>query len=208
MEGWCAVIAGLVGLGTFAGGSMLAALPPVDAVDADAVGSLTRRRSPVLAGSVLALLGAALLLWPLATVAGSVPVDPWSSIGSFSLAVWILAFSFLAVAAVGVSALVWRDPAALPVPVVRLVLDAAHLATWALSGPAAAVATTATTAVGREAGMFGALVIGLAAAKVASVVVEVVGTGRRTGWNAGGWAAGISGYVTVAWFLAVLWSLR
>ena len=120
---------------------------------------------------------------------------------------WSLGFSFLALSAVAVAAVVWRDPGAVPSGVVRLVLDAAHLATWSVSAPAGAIATMATTAVGVHAGTFGPLVVAAAAAKVVSVAVEIVGIGRRRGWNAGGWAAGVSGYLTVAWFAAVLWSL-
>ena len=47
----------------------------------------------------------------------------------------------------------------------------------------------------------------IAAAKVLTVVIEVAGVGVRSGWNAGGWAAGSSGYATVAWFGLVLLAL-
>lgn len=46
-----------------------------------------------------------------------------------------------------------------------------------------------------------------AVAKILTVLVEVAGTGRRHGWNAGGWAYGTSGYATVAWFALVLVAL-
>jgi hypothetical protein len=46
--------------------------------------------------------------------------------------------------------------------------------------------------------------VAVAVLKVATVGLEVAGIARRRGWNAGGWAAGTSGYVTVAWFALVL----
>jgi len=62
----------------------------------------------------------------------------------------------------------------------------------------------ATTVVAVQADLAGGLLVALAGVKVATVVVEVAGTGRRTGWNAGGWARGVSGYTSVAWFAALL----
>ncbi len=102
------------------------------------------------------------------------------------------------------AAVAWRDVTALPPAVVRLALDASHLATWSVSAPVGAVSTAVTTASAVRAdlagGALGTLLVVLAGAKAATVAVELAGTGRRTGWNAGGWAAGSSGYVTVAWF--------
>jgi hypothetical protein len=37
--------------------------------------------------------------------------------------------------------------------------------------------------------------------------VEILGVGVRSGWNAGGWAAGTSGYATTAWFALLLFDL-
>ena len=93
----------------------------------------------------------------------------------------------------------------------RLVLDTAHLATWSISAPVGAVSTAITTATALRAdladGPLGAVLVGLAATKVVTVLVEVAGTGRRRGVNAGGWAGGSSGYVTVAWFATLLAAL-
>jgi hypothetical protein len=121
----------------------------------------------------------------------------------------VLGFAFLVVGAAGPAAVAWRrPPPPLPPAVVRLVLDLAHLATWSLSAPLGAVSTVATTAVALEGdattGVVAALLVALAGLKVVTVAVEVAGTGRRTGRNAGGWAAGSSGYVTVAWFAVLL----
>lgn len=207
-EGWV-VAAGVLGLMAFAGGSAAMALPSIDAPDDEVVATLVRRRSAILVGATLSVLGVALLLWPLATV--SADGDGRAGLDAFALATWVLGFAFLVVAATGPAALAWRDPAALPAPVVRLVLDLAHLATWSLSAPLGAVATVATTAVavrGDIADGATATVLGvLAGAKVATVLAEVAGTGRRSGWNAGGWARGTSGYVTVTWFAALLLAL-
>lgn len=77
---------------------------------------------------------------------------------------------------------------------------------WSVSAPIGAVLVAATTAVGLQNEIFGPLVV-IAAAKVLTVVIEVAGVGVRSGWNAGGWAAGSSGYATVAWFGLVLLAL-
>lgn len=207
-EGWWAVAAGLVGLIAFAGGSLLADLPRIDASDPEVVDRLSARRTRILAGSVLSVTGAALLLWPLSLVATSGSDAVWPSLALFSVASWVLGFGFLTVGALLTSAVAWRDPSTFDPPTLRLALDAAHLAVWSVSAPIGAIAVVATTVVGRQAGVFGVAVVVLAAAKLVTVLVEVVGTGRRAGWNAGGWAAGTSGYVTVAWFAAVLVGLR
>ncbi len=210
VERWWVVTAGVVGLAAFVGGSVLTGLPAVDDTDDVVVAALVRRRSAILTGSVLSALGVALLLWPLAVVSADGD-DGWADLGTFALATWVLGFAFLVVGALGRAALAWRDPTALPVAVVRLVLDLAHLATWSLSAPVGAVSTVVTTVVAGRAvaaeGMVGALLVGLAGHKVVTVVVELAGTGRRSGWNAGGWALGSSGYVTVTWFAALLLAL-
>lgn len=206
-EQWWVVATGVVGLVLFAGGSLLAAGPPVDAPWADVARHLVRRRTAVLAGSTASVTGAGLLLWPLAAVATSGSGDVWSSLALFSVLIWVLGFGFLVLAAVLVAAVAWRGPDEVGEPVAAALLGAAHLAVWSVSAPIGAVAVAATTAVGHQAGTFGPLLVVVAGLKVATVVVEVAGLPRRGGWNAGGWAAGSSGYVTVAWFALVLLAL-
>lgn len=204
VERWSTLAAGVVGLLAFAGGSLLAVPPPVDATDDDAARHLAERRTPILLGSVLAVLGAGLLLWPLAAVTTAGDADRWSSLGPFSLVAWAVGFGLLALAVVAVAAVAWRDATALAPATLRLVLDAAHLATWSVSAPLGAVAVVATTTAGVQGKTLGPAVVVAAGVKVATVAVELAGTGRRRGWNAGGWAAGSSGYATVAWFALVL----
>ena len=207
VERWWALGAGVVGLAAFAGGSLLAAVPSVGMTGQALLDELAARRSKVLAGSVAAVTGVALLLWPLALIstAGS---DGWSSLGLFALAAWVLGFSCLVVVSLVNAGLVWGEPQAIAPATARLLLDIGHLATWSVSAPVGAVSAVATTVVGVHGDLLGPVVVVLAGAKVASVVVELAGTGRRHGWNAGGWAAGVSGYFTVAWFAAVLLALR
>lgn len=206
-ERWWVVGAGLIGLACLAGGSLLNALPRPDATEDHVVGHLVARRRPILAGSVLVVSGAGLLLWPLVAAVRPTDTDGWATIGPFSVAAWVLGFGFLAVAALTGAAVVWRDPAALDPSTRRLALDLAHLATWAVSAPVGAIAVVATTVASVQADVAGLAVVVGAAAKVVTVVVELAGTGRRAGWNAGGWAAGSSGYLTVAWFGVVLATL-
>lgn len=206
-EQWWVVATGVLGLVLFAGGSLLAAGPPVDAPWVDVARHLVRRRAAVLVGSTASVTGAGLLLWPLASVATSGSGDVWPSLASFSLLAWVLGFGFLVLAAVLVAAVAWRGPDEVGEPVAGALLGAAHLAVWSVSAPIGAVAVVATTAVGHQAGTFGPIVVVAAAAKVATVIVEVAGLSRRNGWNVGGWAAGSSGYVTVAWFALVLLAL-
>lgn len=206
-ERWWAIGAGLVGLGAFAGGWLLMALPRVDTSDEVAIATVVERRSSILRGSLLAVSGSALLLWPLAAVNAAAGNQAWISLRVFSITVWVLAFGLLSVSAITAAALAWRDPRALAPSSARLFLDASHLATWSVSAPLAIVAVVATTAVGVQAGFFGVWVICGAGVKAVTAAVEVVGVGRREGWNAGGWAAGASGYATVVWFALVLGSL-
>jgi hypothetical protein len=206
-SGWVAA-AGLVGLAAFVAGALIGALPRVEAEDVEVTAFLVERRASILLGSLLVISGAALLLWPLAAIGSSGIDQPSTTLGLFSMATWVLGLTFLMISSVAVSALVWRDPVALATPLVRFVLDGVHLATWSLSAPVAAIATVATTVVGYRSGVLPWWVGVFAAAKVASVVVEVVGLGQRSGWNAGGWAAGVSGYCTVGWFASILWSIR
>jgi hypothetical protein len=214
VERWWVVTSGVIGLVAFAGGSLLMALPPVDATDDEVVAALVRRRSAILAGALLAVAGVGFLLWPLAaasTSTGEPGDDGWTALPPFALATWVLGFAFIVLGAAGPGAVAWRDPTALPPAVVRLVLDLAHLATWSLSAPLGALSTVATTAVAMRGDVAdGALAVALAVlagAKVATVAVEIAGTARRTGRNAGGWALGTSGYITVTWFATLLLAL-
>lgn len=213
-ERWWALGVGAIGLAGFVAGSLLARVPLPDAGDDDLAVALERDRGRILSGSVLAVLGSALLLLPLAVVsaapreaAADGSGDGWSALGLFALATWVLGFGFLALSAVATSAVVWRDPAELSSSTRRLLLDAAHLATWSISAPVGAVSTVATTVVAIQAGLAGPLLAGAAAAKVLTVGVELAGTGARTGWNVGGWARGASGYATVTWFALLLIAL-
>ena len=206
-EAWWVVIVGVIGIVAFVAGAVVGAPPPVDATDDEVATVLVNRRTPILAGALLSVTGAALLLWPLSAVATRSPGEGWASLGLFSVAVWVLGLGTLVLASILVAAVAWRDPTALTPASLRLVLDAAHLATWSVSAPVGAVAVVATTLVGVQAETMGPVVVVLAAAKVITVAVELAGTGRRSGWNAGGWAAGSSGYVTVAWLAAVVASL-
>lgn len=205
-QAW-AVVAGVVGLICFAGGAMAARVPAIDAATEDALADLVRRRRSVLAGSVASITGAALLLWPLAAVATQPDPEVWRSLAIFSMAAWVFGFGFLALGSLLVIGVVWRGGDGPGSDLSRVLLDVSHLAVWSVSAPVGAVSVVATTAVGVQAGLFGAWVIAGAAAKVLTVLVEVAGTGRRHGWNAGGWAYGTSGYATVAWFALVLLAL-
>ncbi len=198
---------GVVGLVLFAGGSLLAAMPLIDARAVDVRTHLADRRTAILAGSVAATAGAGLLLWPLAAVASTGSPDVWPSLALFSIAAWVLGFGFLAMATCLVAGLAWRGTEELADETIAAVLAVAHLAVWSVSAPIGAVAVAATTAAGVQAGWFGGPVVVAAAVKVATVALEVAGIAHRRGWNAGGWAAGSSGYVTVAWFALVLLSL-
>ena len=201
------IAAGLVGLAGFVAGSFLTDLPRVDSDLDDALAHVQRRRSAVLSGSTLSAVGGGLLLWPIAFLSTAGSGAAWASLALFSVVVATLTMSFLVVTAVLAAALAWRDPTALSRPTARLVLDGLHLGIWSVSGPLAAVMVLAATAVGWQNGLLGSAVVIAAGVKVGTVVVEVAGIGVRSGWNAGGWARGASGYATVAWFALVLVAL-
>lgn len=201
------VVAGAIGLAAFVAGSFLTGLPRVDSDLDDALATMHHRRPAVLSGAMLSATGGGLLLWPVAAVSTAGSGEAWSSLALFSIAVATLTMSFLVVTAILTAALTWRDPTALPHPAARLVLDGLHLAIWSVSAPLAAVMITVTTAVGLQNDVLGPTVVAAAVAKVGTVAIEVAGTGITKGWNAGGWAAGTSGYATVAWFALVLAAL-
>ena len=199
---------GVAGLLALAGGATLIGGPWVALPDDEIRSALERRRSTVLAGAVSVAAAAGLLLWPVAAVAVAPADGAWQSLALFSVAAWAVGFGFLGVSALVVAAVAWRGPSALGPVATRALLDAAHLGIWSVSAPIGAVAVVATTAVAVQSDIAGPLLVAAAVAKVATAAVEVAGIGRRSGWNAGGWAAGSSGYATVAWFavlLAALW---
>ncbi|MBX3315196.1 MAG: hypothetical protein KF906_12860 [Actinobacteria bacterium] len=200
---------GVVGLVAFVAGSLAVAAPRVDETASVAVAELVRRRGRVIGGAVLSITGTGLLLWPLGAVAAAAGDEVWRSVAAASMAAWALGFGLYTVGLLLLVGVVWR-PAEDGGPgddTVRLLLDLSHLLVLSVSAPIAAVAVVATTIVGRQADLFATFVIAAAAIKVVAVVVEVVGTGRRTGWNAGGWALGVSGYASVLWFATVLAAL-
>ena len=202
-----AVAVGAVGLSCFVTGALMTSAPAVDHATADALATLRRRRPWVLAGAVTSIIGATLLLWPLAVVETETGADVWRSLALFSLVTWVFGFGFLALGSLLVAGVVWRTTGGPSDEVARSLLDISHLAIWSVSAPVGAVSVAATTVVGTQADLFGAWVGVAAAAKVLTVAIEVAGTGRQHGWNAGGWAYGTSGYATVAWFALVLIAL-
>lgn len=208
VERWWAFAVGIVGVVGWAGGSVLAGLPRIDAPDELIVERLTARRGAILVGMLLHLTGAAMLLWPLMAVSSPNSTESWRSLAAFAAGAWVLALSFLVVGSLAAMAAVWRGPTDAGIGVTRALLDIAHIATWSASAPAAAVAVAATTAVAVQAHTVSTVVVVLAAIKVATVFVEVAGTARRRGWNAGGWAAGISGFASVAWIASVIFAIR
>lgn len=202
-----AVVAGAFGLVSFVFGSIAVRAPAVDAPTEEALADLRARRGRVLAGSVAAVFGAGLLLWPLSVVAMTRDADTWRSLAAFSIATWVFGFGFLAFGWLLLVVTVWRTDGAMGDGVARAFLDLSHLAMWSISAPVGALSVIATTVVGVQAELFGWWVVVAASLKVATGVVEVAGTGRQTGWNAGGWARGSSGSATVAWFVLVLIAL-
>lgn len=201
------IAVGVVGLAGFVAGSYLTDPPRVDSDLEEALARVRSRRSAVLSGSTLTAVGGGLLLWPIAFISTAGSGAAWASLALFSIVIAALTMSFLVVTAVFNAALAWRDPTALSRPTARLVLDGVHLGIWSVSGPLAAIMVSAATAVGWQNDLLGPAVVVAAAVKVGTVVVELAGIGVRTGWNAGGWARGASGYATVAWFALVLIAL-
>ena len=198
------VSSGVVGLVCLVAGSFVAAVPPPDALDDEVVRWRVARRSAVLVGSGLTASAGALLIWPVAAVAAS-NGGAWSSLGMFSVGLAVLGAGVFWVVGLSIATAAWR-PTAEPAGT-RLLLDLAHLGTWAVSAPVGGLLVVTTTAAGVQSGLFGPVVVVTAVAKVATAIVEVSGTGRSRGWNAGGWAAGSSGYATVVWYALVLAAL-
>ena len=203
-ERYWAVASGVAGLVCLVSGTFLTALPPVDRPMDEVVAAVARRRSAVLTGAVLTAAAGALLVWPIAAV---VTFDDatWPSLRLFSVGLAVLGAAGFAGVGLCIATAAWRIPS--ETAGARALLDLAHLGTWSVSAPIGALLVVATTAAGVQADLFGPLVVTAAAAKVTTVAVELAGTARMHGWNAGGWAAGVSGYVTVAWYAMVLAAL-
>lgn len=205
-ETTAAIAAGAAGLVLLAGGSTLASLQPIDTPINETIHILHRRRNPVLTGSVAALSATGLLLWPIAAIAAE-STEAWLSLRIFSVAIATLGSMFLAIAFLATAALAWPNETELDPGAARLLHQIAHLATWSVSAPLAATFVAATTGTAWQADIANPALLLAAGVKIATVVVEIVGTGQRSGWNAGGWAKGTSGYATVAWYTALLLAL-
>jgi hypothetical protein len=186
-------------------GSLLVQAPPIDAELAPVLRRVGEARRRVLAGTLFSTFGGALILWPITAVASADDHDVWRSLALFSMAVAVAGSVFLTLAAVATAALVWRGPEDVPASTARLLLDAAHLATWCrrrLLCPSQQRPLSRSRRISSARSLCSRPV-----AKVATVVVEILGVGVRSGWNAGGWAAGTSGYATTAWFALLLFDL-
>lgn len=205
-EAAAAVTAGMAGLVLLAGGSTLTALPPIDRPIEAVIRTVQARRPAVLAGSLMASTGTGLLLWPV-TAATTASEDVWRSLALFSVAVAALGAMFLAASALATIALAWPSNADLHRGTARVLHQVAHLATWSVSAPVAAVFVIATTAAAAQAHIAGPALVTAAVFKIVTIGVEIIGIGQRTGWNAGGWARGASGYATVLWYAALLLAL-
>ncbi len=209
-RGWTSwpVLTGAGGLACLVIGSFCAGtLPAIDAEPERVIDFLADRRAAVLGGALLTITASVLLLAPLVEMSVRLREAARETAAWFALATWVIALSLLALSAVAFALGAWRDPHDVSPDVVQFAYDAHHLVLWGLSAPVAAIAVIATTVPARSVGLAPVALVVLAGVKVATTIVEIAGVWATTGWNAGGYAASISGVATVAWFTALLVTL-
>jgi hypothetical protein len=176
-------------------GAFAAGVPPkIDASDEDWSSYLADERAGVLLSALLTITGGVFLLAPIALVVERAR----NAMAVFAFGAWVIAWACICTASITIAAAAWFD--SVDLEVVTALVDMHHLATWALSAPAAAIAVVATTAAVRAPRWLEFL----AGLKVATCVVEVAGLWSTSGWNAGGRAAFTSAIATVLWFAGLL----
>ena len=198
--------AGLIGVGLFVAGSLVAgSAPRPDASTATVTAFLVEHRSALLVGTVLIVLSvpffgcfAGLLAGMLRDAErGRAPLAVAATIG------WVL---LLAIAAIGVlaqAALTWRGADQADASMVRFVYDMSSLSFYVVSATAVALSVGATSYVVLRTGSSPGGSPSSALSRSWSTSSSSVDWPSRAGANAGGYGAGVGPLLWAVWVVAL-----
>jgi hypothetical protein len=203
MSNKAAAAAGLLGAVLVVVAGLIAGAPPrPDDATAKVVHFLVDKRSAVLAGYLLALVGGSLLLWfvgRLRTVLADAG-DP--TLANATVAAWVLLFAIVGIGFVLVGAVAWRGADRTPAALVRFAWDASTLALYSLSAAAALLSILAPIIVIGRTGVLPRWLVGLGLVEIAVNLAELGGLFARRGWDAGGLVVGLGPLVWSVWVAA------
>jgi hypothetical protein len=188
-------------VGAFMGGTPLKPDDPIDKV----VTHLHDHRSGLLGGTVLTLVGLALLLWFLgylrALLAGV--EDEGAPLATVTVASWVALFVLVGAGSIPLNVVVWRGADQVDPTLVRLAFDAGNLSLYAITATAALLSVLAPCVVIGRTKVLPRWLLAIGAVEIAVNLVEIAGMFSRNGWNAAGYAYGIGPIVWVVWVAAV-----
>ena len=212
MSGWtrAGAGAGLVGAVLYVVSAFVAGSPPKpDDSTATIVAHLQDKRDALLIGSVLALVGLALFLWflgylrsLLAEAEASIG-EPGAPLATITLTSFVVLFAVISGGGAALNVVVWRGAGSFDPTLVRLAFDAQTLSLYAITATVALLSVLAPTVVIARTGVLPRWLVILGAAEIAVNVVELAGFFSRSGWNTGGFVAGLGPLVWVVWVAAV-----
>lgn len=198
--------AGLLGLASFAVGSLIAGLPRPGSPTGLVLAHLTTSRSAVLGGTLLMFLSLPFLLaflgyfvGLLARAEGSRPLA-----AAWTAGAWLMLFAVIAAGTIPLAAIAWHSSAAAPPPtLVRLAFDIYSLSLYALSAPIAAASVLAPSVVIWRTRLLPRWLVWLGLLEVGSNIIELAGMSATKGADAAGYAAGIGPLAWIIWAAAI-----
>jgi hypothetical protein len=202
--------AGLIGVGLFVVGSLLAGSPPKpDASATEITAFLVAHRSALLTGTALILLAIPFLGCFVGVLTG-VLRDAEGGRGTLARAAalgWTLQLAIVAIGIVAQTAVTWRGAAGLDPHLVHFAYDLGTLSLYTVSATAVALTVGATSVVIFRSGVLPRWLVAIGVVEVAVNLIELLGLSSRSGLNAGGYAAGVGPLLWSVWAAAVAVSL-
>lgn len=202
--------AGLAGVVCYLVGAFLPGSPlKPDAATDSIVSHLADHRRSVLIGYALTLMGLALLVWFLGylrAVLAEAEAEHGSSgspLATVTTVSWVLLFAIAGAGGAGVSVVAWRGAGQVDPNLVRLVFDISNLSLYTITATVAFLSVAAPTVVIARTGVLPRWLVVIGVIELAVNVVELAGIGTRTGWNAGGYVAGVGPLVWMVWVAAL-----
>ena len=202
--------AGLVGAVLYIVGAFVAGSPPApDASTVSIVTYMQEHREALLWGMVLTYTGLALFLWfagylhARLAAAEAALADSGAPLATVTLLAFVVLFGLAGAGGIAFNLMVWRGAGSIDPNLVRLAFDAQNLSLYAITSTVALLSVLAPIIVIARTGILPKWLVVLGALEIAVNIVEIAGFFSRSGWNAGGYAAGIGPLVWVVWLGAV-----
>ena len=198
--------AGLIAVGLFVAGSLLAgSAPRPDATTGEVTTFLAQQRSTLLAGAVLILLSVPFFGCFVGLLAGRLrdaeggraPLAGAATVG------WTLVLAIASVGILAQTALTWRGADQADPSMVRFVYDVSSLSVYAVSATAVALSVGATSFVVFRTRLVPAWIAVLGLVEIVLNVVELGGLASRDGLDAGGFGAGVGPLLWAVWVAAL-----